>query len=202
MKILEDLGNLSYNKGKKCLIVSKKIIILGEGGIGKTTLLLRYTTGKFSEDTKMTVGSDFFTKKLKYEHGNCDVYLKLLLWDFAGEERFRFLLGDYTKGADIILVAFDLSRMKSLYHLVDWMEILESARIHKNNTPVFLIGNKYDLLSSALKIDYDYIKKWIHDYSVTKYFECSSRTGFNVEELFAEVTNTLINNSKKNYIYV
>ncbi|MHA1109602.1 MAG: Rab family GTPase [Promethearchaeota archaeon] len=196
---MEDLGNLTYNNGKKCLIVSKKIIILGEGGIGKTTLLMRYTTGKFSEDTKMTIGSDFFTKKIKYEHGNCDVYLNLVLWDFAGEERFRFLLSDYTKGSDIILVAFDLSRMKSLYHLSDWMEILESARTYQNDIPIFLIGNKQDLVGIKTP-DYEYIKKWIKDYRVTKYYETSSRTGFNVDELFSDITNSLIDNSKqKNY---
>lgn len=196
---MEDLGNISYNNGKKCMIVSKKIIILGEGGIGKTTLLLRYTTGKFSENTKMTVGTDFFTKKLKYEHGNCDVYLKLVLWDFAGEERFRFLLSDYTKGSDVILVAFDLSRMKSLYHLSDWMEILESARTYQNDIPIYLIGNKQDL-KGVKTPDYEYVDKWIKDYHVTKYYETSSRTGHNVEELFGDITNSLIDNSKqKNY---
>ncbi|MBN2157165.1 MAG: GTP-binding protein [Candidatus Lokiarchaeota archaeon] len=194
---MEDLGNLSYNNGKKCLVVSKKIIILGEGGTGKTTLLLRYTTGKFSEDTKMTVGSDFFVKKIKFEHGNCDVYLKLLLWDFAGEARFRFLLSDYTRGSDIILVAFDLSRMKSIYHLVDWMEVLESARTYQNKTPIYLIGNKYDLVQKYQEPDYEYINKWIHDYHVSKYFETSSRTGYNVEELFCDITRTLIENSKQ-----
>ena len=197
--LVEDLGNLTYNKGKKCLILSKKIIILGEGGVGKTTLLLRYTTGKFSDDTKMTIGTDFFTKKVKYEHGDCDVYLRLVLWDFAGEERFRFLLSDYTKGSDIILVAFDLSRMKSLYHLSDWMQILESARTYQNDIPIYLIGNKQDLVSFK-KPDYDYINKWIRDYRVTKYFECSSRSGYNVDEIFGEVTSSLIENpDQKNY---
>ena len=181
------------------MIISKKIIILGEGGIGKTTLLMRYTTGKFSEDTKMTIGTDFFTKKLKYEHGNMDLYLNLVLWDFAGEERFRFLLSDYTKGSDVILVAFDLSRMKSLYHLSDWMEILESARTYQNDIPIFLIGNKQDLVGIK-KPDYEYINKWIKDYHVTKYYETSSRSGFNVDELFGDIANSLIDNSKqKNY---
>jgi small GTP-binding protein len=196
---LEDLGNLTYNNGKKCLILSKKIIVLGEGGVGKTTLLLRYTTGKFSEDTKMTIGSDFFVKKLKFEHGSCDVYLRLILWDFAGEERFRFLLPDYTKGSDIIVVAFDLSRMKSLYHLSDWMEILDSARTYQNDIPIYLVGNKQDLKGNSIT-DLEYINKWIKDYHVSKYFECSSRTGLNVDELFGDITNSLIDNSnQKNY---
>jgi len=145
----------------------------------------------------MTIGSDFFLKNQKFTHGFCDVYLKLLLWDFAGEERFRFLLGDYTKGADIILVAFDLSRMKTLYHLVDWMEILDSAFACKNDIPIYLIGNKYDLVGKEHIPDYDYITKWIKDYNVTKYFETSSRTGYNIDELFSNVTKTLIDSSKQ-----
>ncbi len=150
----------------------------------------------------MTIGSDFFVKKLKYEHGNCDVYLRLVLWDFAGEERFRFLLSDYTVGSDIILVAFDLSRMKSLYHLSDWMEILESARTYKNDIPIYLIGNKYDLVHNKTP-DYDYINKWIKDYHVSKYFETSSKSGYNVDNLFQDVTNSLIDNSnQKNYFLV
>ncbi|GAH39257.1 unnamed protein product, partial [marine sediment metagenome] len=82
-----------------------KIITTGEGGVGKTTLLHRYVEGIFLADTKMTLGVEFFLKELDLD-GN---KILLQIWDFGGQERFRFLLQNYIMGAKGALLLFDLT---------------------------------------------------------------------------------------------
>ena len=94
--------------------IQKKIVVIGEGGVGKTTLLHRSVSNIFVDSTKMTIGSDFFMKKIeKIDEKNIN-QLNLLLWDFAGQERFRFILKDYVRGAEGVLLCFDLSRFPTL----------------------------------------------------------------------------------------
>ncbi len=87
-----------------------KILTAGEGGVGKTTLLHRYVEGKFSGDTKMTIGVEFFLKEMELDGNQCT----LQLWDFGGQERFRFLLDSYVMGAKGALLMFDLTRPMTL----------------------------------------------------------------------------------------
>ena len=74
-----------------------KILTAGEGGVGKTTLLQRYVEGKFSEETKMTIGVEFFLKEMEIDEKHCT----LQLWDFGGQERFRFLLESYVLDGEV-----------------------------------------------------------------------------------------------------
>ena len=80
-----------------------KILTAGEGGVGKTKLLHRYVEGKFSGETKMTIGVEFFLKEVMIDGQQC----ALQLWDFGGQERFRFLLENYVLGAKGALLLFD-----------------------------------------------------------------------------------------------
>jgi len=80
-----------------------KVLTGGDGGVGKTTLLHRYVEGKFSSETKMTIGVEFFLKELMID----DQKVLLQLWDFGGQERFRFLLKSYVIGARGALLMFD-----------------------------------------------------------------------------------------------
>ena len=82
-----------------------KILTAGEGGVGKTTLLHKYIKGEFLADTKMTIGVEFFLKEMNVD--GFDVILQL--WDFGGQERFRFLLESYVTGARGALLMFDLT---------------------------------------------------------------------------------------------
>ena len=103
-----------------------KILTAGEGGVGKTTLLHRYVEGKFSADTKMTIGVEFFLKETEIDSKHCT----LQLWDFGGQERFRFLLESYVLGAKGALLMFDLTRMMSLENLGQWIKIVRKGDPH------------------------------------------------------------------------
>ena len=82
-----------------------KILVAGEGGVGKTTLLYRYIKEEFLKDTEMTIGLDFFSKNIKLD--GLDITLQF--WDFGGQDRFQFLHDYYTKGASGAILMFDLS---------------------------------------------------------------------------------------------
>ena len=194
---MENQTNISLEKQSepiKTVTISKKVCILGEGGVGKTTLILRYITGKFNTGTQLTIGTDFFVKKLKMTRNGIETRLKLLLWDFAGEKRFRFLLNDYVKGADAIIVAFDLSRPKTLYRFADWMDVLSAVRNNKKkNALMFLIGTKKDLFEEKGSIvDYEFVKEWMEENKIEKFVETSSKSGEMINELFMDIAKNFI----------
>jgi small GTP-binding protein len=83
-----------------------KVIVVGEGGVGKTTLINRFATNKFSEDTKITIGASFYA--FENDVNGSDAPVKLQVWDFGGEKRFRFILPSYCQGAHGVIFAFDL----------------------------------------------------------------------------------------------
>ncbi|MHA1932774.1 MAG: Rab family GTPase, partial [Promethearchaeota archaeon] len=115
-----------------------KILTAGEGGVGKTTILHRYVEGRFSAETKMTIGVEFFLKETMIDDKQCT----LQLWDFGGQERFRFLLESYVLGAKGALLMFDLTRMTTLENLEQWLNIVRKG---DPNLPVLFLGTKLDL---------------------------------------------------------
>ena len=116
-----------------------KIIVVGEGGVGKTTMIRRLCYQKFLPQ-KMTIGADLASHDLVVGGKN----IKLQLWDFAGELRFRFFLPSYCKGAKGALLVFDLARYSTFKKLNEWYEILRSSA--PQGITIILIGAKRDLL--------------------------------------------------------
>ena len=163
-----------------------KVLTAGEGGVGKTTLLHKYIEGKFSADTKMTIGVEFFLKELNID--GQDIILQL--WDFGGQERFRFLLESYVLGAKGALLMFDLTRTMTLENLDQWVKIV---RKENSELPIIFLGTKFDL-SDEICVDEDYIKDHKEFYNLFEYMPVSSKTGLNVELAFEKVTRTILEN--------
>ncbi len=161
-----------------------KILTAGEGGVGKTTLLHRYVEGSFQEDTKMTIGVEFFAKKLEIKDNKCT----LQLWDFGGQERFRFMLDSYVLGAKGALVMFDLTRIFSLKNLENWVNIV---RKHNSELPILLVGTKIDL-DEDITVDDDYVQSFIEQHNFFNFIKLSSKTGFNVNETFELITKKIL----------
>jgi small GTP-binding protein len=164
-----------------------KIMMLGDASVGKTSLTLRYISGFFLEDLKLTIGVDFYSKTL--EHDNRKV--KLQIWDFGGEERFRFLLSQYCKGANGALYLFDITNSSTLDHLPDWIKII---REHTGNIPILLIGSKLDLRDMRQVKEDDGILA-AKKYDLASFIELSSKTGENVEKTFNKITELLMEES-------
>lgn len=130
-----------------------KIAILGEGGVGKTTLTKRIITGIFDSTTRMTIGVDFHLLKtsifdpLAPEDADDvnQIDLQAQIWDFAGEERFRFMLPRYCKGAVGGALCYDLSRYSTTKYIDEWFQIWKENA--PANSPIVLVGTKADLIS-------------------------------------------------------
>ncbi|MFX0056860.1 MAG: Rab family GTPase [Candidatus Hodarchaeota archaeon] len=166
-----------------------KTIITGEGGVGKTTLLHRYIEGKFLIDTRMTIGVEFFLKEFTF---NTERIL-LQIWDFGGQERFRFLLKNYAKGAKGALLMFDLTRPITLETIDEWVDI---CRSEQPDLPILLVGSKADL-TEMVNLEDNYISEFKEKYNLFDYLRVSSKTGENVNMAFELLAKQILDKVKK-----
>ncbi|TFG28592.1 MAG: GTP-binding protein [Promethearchaeota archaeon] len=169
-----------------------KVMMLGDASVGKTSLTLRYISGFFLEDLKLTIGVDFYSKTTDFK----DKKVKLQIWDFGGEERFRFLLSQYCKGANGAFFLYDITNRITLDHLPDWTQII---REHAGDIPIMLIGSKLDLekFRSVSREEGILAAK---KYNLSSFVELSSKTGQNVEKAFDVITENLIERATTKFV--
>jgi len=136
------------------------------------------------EDLKLTIGVDFYSKNVEYINKK----VKLQLWDFGGEERFRFLLSQYCKGANAAFYLYDITNSVTLDHLPDWTQII---REHAGDIPIMLVGSKVDL-AEFRAVSRDHGIQAAKKYNLASFVEVSSKTGQNVEKAFQVMTEFLI----------
>jgi len=160
-----------------------KLMMLGDASVGKTSLTLRYISGFFMEDLKLTIGVDFYSKTTLFNEKK----VKLQIWDFGGEERFRFLLSQYCKGANGAFFLYDITNESSIEHLPDWTQIV---RENAGDIPIMLIGSKVDLDEFRVVPREDGILA-AKKYNLSSFVELSSKTGKNVEKAFNVMTEIL-----------
>ncbi len=165
-----------------------KVIMIGDASVGKTSLTLRFISGFFLEDLKLTIGVDFYSKTTNFK----DKKVKLQIWDFGGEERFRFLLSQYCKGANGAFFLYDITKSITLDHLPDWTQ---NIREHAGDIPIMLIGSKKDLEEFRVVTREEGILA-AKKYNLTSFVELSSKTGENVEKAFKVITEDLIERAK------
>jgi len=169
-----------------------KVCLFGDGGVGKTTLINRYLTGVFQGGQEITIGVDFHIKKIIIE----ETRISLQIWDFAGEERFRFLLPSYVLGASGGIFVYDITRFTSLKNFQDWVEIFKQGyKGSSDQIPIIMVGSKLDL-------EYKRAVSRTEAYELAKknnlfgYIECSSKEGQNVQEVFLEIGRIMLRQSK------
>lgn len=171
-----------------------KMCIFGDGGVGKTTLINRYITGKFQENFKMTIGVDFYTKDIEVD-GN---RVQLQIWDFAGEHQFKNLLPNYVIGSSGGIFMYDISRFSSLKNLDEWLKVLKKAPGEKDTSmPILLVGGKLDLEIEGKRV---VEKEYAHEYgkkcNLFDIIECSSLTGTNIERVFDTIARKMLSISE------
>ncbi len=160
-----------------------KVMMLGDASVGKTSLTIRYISGNFMEDLKLTIGVDFYSKIIEYKGKK----VKLQIWDFGGEERFRFLLSQYVKGANGALFLYDITNKETLDHLPDWTQVV---REQAGQIPIALIGSKSDLEEYRI-VQKEDGRNAVQKYNLSGFLELSSKTGENVQEAFKLITDVL-----------
>ncbi|MBD3194209.1 MAG: GTP-binding protein [Candidatus Lokiarchaeota archaeon] len=167
-----------------------KIIMFGDGGVGKTTLVNRFLTGIFKSSTSMTIGVDFHIKKLNHRGKK----VSLQIWDFAGEDRFRFLLPSYVIGASGGLFLYDITRYTSLKSFEEWLTIFRNGYNMQQpgkSLPILMIGSKLDLAFKR-SVFPEQASQLAEDQNLAGYSECSAKTGENVEEVFIAITEIMM----------
>jgi small GTP-binding protein len=164
-----------------------KLCIFGNGSVGKTTMLHRYLTNEFILNTKITLGLDIDTKRLSFENSN----VTLQIWDFGGEERFRFLLPSYTRGSSGGIFMFDLTRPETLDDIDEWITIFRNGQNKNFPVPIFLVGGKLDLVETRV-ISEKKIKGITKSFKFANYFESSAKTGQNIERIFNVLIQTIM----------
>ena len=169
---------------------SYKIILIGPSAVGKTSLLNRFVHNEFALKYKLTIGVDFLTKTVEYKPSK---FVKLHIWDIAGQDKFQFLHRSFYEGALGALLVFDLSRENTYSGMKNWLAEMRS--IMTEELDKVIIGNKSDLIPAiGQTID----RKEVEQYAKSEacfYTETSAKTGENVERAFLELTQRMI---KKN----
>mgnify|MGYP002620924735 CR=1 FL=1 len=168
-----------------------KVILIGDTGVGKTSLLFRYVDNAIL-DVTVSIGVDFKVKTLNIENTK----VRLQIWDTSGQERFRTVTRNFYKGADAVIFVFDISNPQSFESIHKWDS--EFRAYGKPNAVKILVGNKTDL-NNQRKVEYD-IGLAIADSLGMKYYETSSKTSYeSVQAVFNALAHAL-HEKKKNPI--
>ena len=186
---LEEDQNLNDEKNERVADVMFKVCLFGDGGVGKTTLLGRYLTGIFKANQSITIGVEFHVKKVEVE----DKIVLLQIWDFAGENRFRFLLPSYVLGASGGIFMYDITRYSSLKNFPEWINIFKNGFIgaKDKSLPVIMVGGKLDLgfkRTVPSNEAFDLAKS----HKLYGYIECSAKDGRNIEDIFTEIAKLML----------
>jgi Ras-related protein Rab-1A len=167
-----------------------RICLLGDSGVGKTSLLTRYCDSIFKDKYSNTIGVDFRVVTLKYK----DILTKIHIWDTAGQERFKSIAVNYFRTSNGFIFCFDITQKKSFDNVKKWVELAFSN--NDSNKVNFLIGNKMDL-NYKREVDIEEAENFAKTNKFT-YVETSSKENTNVEKVFEFFTYKLISYYEKN----
>ena len=164
--------------------ITFKILTIGESGVGKTCVLRRFVENKFLKNHLATIGIDFKTKTLNINNQE----IKLKIWDTAGQERFRNITTQYYKGADGIVLVYDVTDEASYDKIKDWMEQITS-NTHQDEIGLVLLGNKCDM--EPRNVTEEMGNKMAEELKIN-YFETSALTGQGIKEAFEKLTRDIM----------
>ena len=165
-----------------------KVVMIGDSGSGKSCLLRRYADEAYDDRYISTIGVDFRVKTIHLE--TCTV--KLQIWDTAGQERFRTITTSYYRGANCIMIMFDLTDPESFENVRSWYReayiatdsgMADDDLICRLEVPVILVGCKSDLTP---KVSMAQIRAMAEEYDMS-YFTCSAKTGEGIDDPFRAV---------------
>ncbi|KAI5061925.1 hypothetical protein GOP47_0022464 [Adiantum capillus-veneris] len=159
-----------------------KLLLIGDSGVGKSCLLLRYSDNLFSTSFIDTYGIDF---KVKVVELNRKRY-KLQIWDTAGQERFRTITLAYFRSAMGIVLVYDVTQESSFNNIRYWMKKIEENA--SGNINRILVGNKADMDESKRAVSFDQGQALANEYGI-KFYETSAKTDLNVENVFLSIAH-------------
>ena len=170
-----------------------KLLVLGEAGVGKTSIIQKFATNTFEEKLTATIGIDFLSKKIKYKNKT----YQFRLIDTAGQERFHHIIDSYYHMGDVFFVVFDLTNENSLNAITKWIDEIKE-KCDNPDPKIIIIGNKDDLKDK--QINKDIIEKQLENHKNRIYIKTSAKKNINIQEAFEAMIDLLEpdDNSNKN----
>ena len=169
-----------------CIRSTRKVVIIGECGVGKSTLIIRYLSNEFEESHHVTIGGAFV--QLNVEVGSKAVTLDI--WDTAGQEKYRSLMTLYFRQAVAAVVAYDITNIDTFRKCYYWIEAMKEI---EPKCKLFLVGTKSDGIRQVSET----LAQQFADRFDMRFVETSSKNGKNVEVLFKLIGKFVLNKEKK-----
>ncbi len=166
-----------------------KVLLIGDSGVGKSCLLLRFADDTYTESHISTIGVDFKIKTVELDNK----IIKLQIWDTAGQERFRTITSSYYRGAHGIIVVYDITNQESFVNVKQWLH--EIDRYGSENVDILLVGNKNDL-SMKREITFEQGKEFAESLNI-EFVETSAKISTGVEKAFLTMCSQIKNKMKK-----
>jgi len=181
---------LKMSTRKKILL---KVIILGDSGVGKTSLMNQYVNKKFSNQYKATIGADFLTKEVMVD----ERLVTVQIWDTAGQERFQSLGVAFYRGSDCCILVYDVNVAQSFEHLDSWREefLSQAAPRDPEKFPFVVIGNKIDLEHQRV-VSNKRATAWCQSKNIP-YFETSAKEAIHVDQAFQMVAKLALQQERE-----
>jgi len=165
-----------------------KILLIGDSGVGKSALLLRFADDTYHESYISTIGVDFKIRTIKLDGKS----VKLQIWDTAGQEKFRTITSSYYRGAHGIIVAYDVTDEASFNHVNNWLQEIDKYTVGGGvNVNKLLVGTKTDLTTSRV-VEEERGRKCADDLGLS-FVETSAKTGDKVEQAFLTMAREIKN---------
>jgi len=161
-----------------------KLVLIGDSGVGKSCLLLRFADDNFTDSYISTIGVDFRFRTITIDEKT----VKLQIWDTAGQERFRTITSAYYRGADGIIMVYDVTSAESFDHVEEWLS--EVDRYANESTSKLLVGNKADLIEEK-QVSEETAQSFAEKLGIP-FLETSAKTATNVDAAFLTMAKELI----------
>ena len=167
-----------------------KVLLIGDSGVGKSCILLRFCDGSFNPNQQSTIGVDFKVKTIACGGKTC----KMTLWDTAGQERFRTLTSSYYRGAQGIVIVYDVTNKDSFDFLPQWLKEVDVYSPNGGKDVVkILVGNKIDLEDRVVSRKEG--EAWARSKGMM-YLECSAATSAGITQVFDELCAKVLQNDR------